>query len=80
MDISSLKAKTAHVNASSGAIVTLNGDVATLTAHISSGAIAKFTGLNAHEGSVHASSGSIVNIKKGSLSVKSSSGAIVNEK
>lgn len=81
VDISSLKAKTAHVHASSGAIVTLKGDVTTLTAHISSGAIAKFTGLNAHEGSVHASSGSIVNIKKGSsLSVKSSSGAIVHQK
>ena len=80
MEISSLKAKTAHVHASSGAIVTLSGDVNTLNAHVSSGAIAKLTGLSAREGSVHASSGAIVNVKEGPLSVKSSSGAIVHKK
>ncbi len=78
--ISSLNAAKANLSASSGAIVSLYGNVNTLTAHLSSGAIAKLADLSAKEGSVHASSGAIVNVKKGSLSVHSSSGAIVRQK
>ncbi len=81
VDITSLKANVAHVNGSSGSIVTLKGSVKTLTAHISSGAIANLEDLKTQEGSVKVSSGAIANIRKGEdLSVVSSSGAIVNRR
>lgn len=80
VDINGLKANTAHLSASSGAIVTLSGTVNTLNARLSSGAIAQLSDLQAKEGSVHASSGSTASVRKGNLSIKSSSGAIVHQK
>lgn len=78
--INSIKATKVNVDLSSGSILTMSGTVATLDVDVSSGAIANLEGLQANKGRVDASSGAIVNIRKGSLSVDSSSGAIIHRK
>lgn len=78
--INGIKATNANVDLSSGSILTMSGTVASLDVDVSSGAIANLEGLQANKGRVDASSGAIVNIRKGSLSVDSSSGAIIHQK